>query len=245
MVATPRARPSAASSASDHGAVVGAVAGRLDDDVAVEAEEVAQREQLLLAGVDRRVLALRRVGEDVAGAEHVAVGVDRAGRRDVGRLAGVRVEREPVGVGRERGSHPQLQSSCAQGVVETRVDPAGVALSRPAPRRPRPGRARRRTAWCRRSSARSRGRCRGPRRPSPTPNRMLSTSMTSKQQVDAGLVVDAGVEEDVLHDVLAQRRLASACRRARGSGPSGRAPHRRRAGSPAAGPGSRRTGRPG
>ena len=47
----------------DHRAVVGAVAGGLHDDVAREAEVVAQREQLLLARVAGRVLALGRVGE--------------------------------------------------------------------------------------------------------------------------------------------------------------------------------------
>ena len=47
----------------DHRAVVRVVAGRLHDHVLVEAEEVAQREQLLLRRVARRVLALRREGK--------------------------------------------------------------------------------------------------------------------------------------------------------------------------------------
>ena len=62
----------------DHRAVVGAVAGGLHDHVAREAEVVAQREQLRLAGVARRVLALGRVRKLLAGAEHVAVRVDAA-----------------------------------------------------------------------------------------------------------------------------------------------------------------------
>jgi hypothetical protein len=40
-----------------------------------------------------------------------------------------------------------------------------------------------------------------------------------EQQVDARLVIDAGVEEDVLHHVLGQRRPLAACRRAREAAP--------------------------
>ena len=47
----------------DHRAIVLAVAGRLHDHVLVEAEEIAQREQLLLGRVAGRVFALRRVGK--------------------------------------------------------------------------------------------------------------------------------------------------------------------------------------
>ena len=60
----------------DHGAIVGAVAGRLHDDVAIETEMVAQREQLRLAGVAGRVFALGRVGELSARPEHMAMGVN-------------------------------------------------------------------------------------------------------------------------------------------------------------------------
>ena len=80
-----------------HRAVVGAVAGGLHDDIAREAEVVAQREQLLLAGVARRVLALRREGELRAGAEHVAVRVDGTGRQLEAGLARVGVPVEPTG----------------------------------------------------------------------------------------------------------------------------------------------------
>ncbi len=54
---------------------------------------VAQREELSLAGVAGRVFALGRVRELGAGAEHVAMRVDRAGRQ---REAGLRGAVEPV-----------------------------------------------------------------------------------------------------------------------------------------------------
>ncbi len=76
------------------------MAGRLDDHVALETEEIAQREQLLLGRVAGRVLALGRIGEHVARAEHVAVGVHRAGGRLVAGLSGIGVERQVVGVHR-------------------------------------------------------------------------------------------------------------------------------------------------
>jgi hypothetical protein len=66
-VATPRALPFDALQRIDQRAVVGAVAGGLHDHVLVEAQVVAQREQLLLAGVARRVLALGRVGNCAPG----------------------------------------------------------------------------------------------------------------------------------------------------------------------------------
>ena len=65
----------------DQRAVVVAVAGRLDDDVALEAEEVAQREQFLFRRVARRVLALLRIRKRGRRTEHMAVRVDRAFRR--------------------------------------------------------------------------------------------------------------------------------------------------------------------
>ena len=64
-----------------HGAVVLAVAGGLDDHVLVEAEKVAQREQLFLRRIAGRVFALRRIGEFGLRPEHVAMRIDRAGRR--------------------------------------------------------------------------------------------------------------------------------------------------------------------
>jgi hypothetical protein len=42
------------------------MAGGLHDHIALKAQVVAQREQLLLAGVARRVLALGRVGKLIA-----------------------------------------------------------------------------------------------------------------------------------------------------------------------------------
>ena len=45
------------------GAIVVAVAGGLHDDVALEAEEIAQGEELLLGRVAGRVFALRRIGK--------------------------------------------------------------------------------------------------------------------------------------------------------------------------------------
>ena len=75
------ARPAVARAARvGHRAVVGAVAGGLHDDVAREAEVIAQREELRLARVARGVLSLGRVWKLGAGAEHVAVRVDRARR---------------------------------------------------------------------------------------------------------------------------------------------------------------------
>jgi hypothetical protein len=65
----------------DHGAVVLGVAGRLHDDVLVEAQKIAQREQLFLRRVARRVFALRRVGKFRLRTEHVAMRIDRARRR--------------------------------------------------------------------------------------------------------------------------------------------------------------------
>jgi len=60
----------------DEGAVVGAVAGCLDDDVAGETEPVAQREQLLARGIAGRVFALGREREALAGTENMTMGID-------------------------------------------------------------------------------------------------------------------------------------------------------------------------
>jgi hypothetical protein len=62
----------------DDGGIVRAMTCRLHDHVAREAEMIAQRKQLVLRGVARRVLALRRERKGVAGAEHVAVRIHRA-----------------------------------------------------------------------------------------------------------------------------------------------------------------------
>ena len=60
----------------DHRAVVGAMTRRLHDDVAIEAETVAKREQLRLAGVARGVFALGRVRELGPRPKHMAMRVD-------------------------------------------------------------------------------------------------------------------------------------------------------------------------
>ena len=80
----------------DHRAVVGAVAGRLHNDVAGKAEVIAQGEQLRLARVAWRVLALGGIGEFGPRAEHVAMRVDAAGRQGEARLAGAVEPVEPA-----------------------------------------------------------------------------------------------------------------------------------------------------
>ena len=55
--------------------------GALDDHVALEAQEVAQRKELLLGSVGGRVLALRRIGKHVARTEHMAMRIHGAGRQ--------------------------------------------------------------------------------------------------------------------------------------------------------------------
>src|SRR5262249_57441293 len=69
----------------------------LEDEVLVEAEEVAQREELLLRRVARRVLALGRERKRRLRPEHVAVRAHRAGRRRICRLRRVRMERDIPG----------------------------------------------------------------------------------------------------------------------------------------------------
>src|SRR6187549_3815416 len=60
--------------------IVGAVTGRLNDDVLIEAEMIAESEELVLRGIARRVLALRRVRKLIAGPEYMTMRVDGAGR---------------------------------------------------------------------------------------------------------------------------------------------------------------------
>ena len=50
-VATPRARPAELRSASDQRAIVGAMTGALHDHVALEAQEIAQRQELFLGRI--------------------------------------------------------------------------------------------------------------------------------------------------------------------------------------------------
>ncbi len=83
----------------DQRGVVLAVAARLDDDVLVEAEIVAELKQLLLRRIDRRVFALGRIGEAARGTEDVAMRIDRARRNLEARLRRVRMERNVRRVG--------------------------------------------------------------------------------------------------------------------------------------------------
>ena len=130
----------------DERAVVVAVTGRLHDDVALEPEVVAQREQLFLRGVAGRVLALGRIGERRARPEHVAMRVHRAGRHHESRLRRVRVEGQIVGI----HDHDALRSARASALELSRrnSDPpwpaARAARARPCRPRPRPGSALRR-----------------------------------------------------------------------------------------------------
>ena len=81
-----------AASASTHGAVVGAVAGRLHDHVAREAEKIAQRAQLFLRRVAGRVFALGRVRELRAGPKTwQCASTAPGGARNVG-FDGIRME---------------------------------------------------------------------------------------------------------------------------------------------------------
>src|SRR5215470_8770536 len=78
----------------DHGAIVLGMARGLDDHVLVEAEEVAQREQLFLRRIARRVFALGRVRKFGLGAEHVAVRINRVRWRLESRLRWIGMERD-------------------------------------------------------------------------------------------------------------------------------------------------------
>ena len=82
----------------DQRPVVGAVAGGLHDHVALEAQKVAQRKQLILRRVARRVLALGRKRKLRGGAEHMAVRIDRARRHTPARLGRIRMKDQPVGI---------------------------------------------------------------------------------------------------------------------------------------------------
>ena len=63
-----------------HRTIVGAVTGRLHDDVAREAEVIAQGKELFLRGITRRVFARLRKGEFGRGPENVAMRIHRARR---------------------------------------------------------------------------------------------------------------------------------------------------------------------
>ncbi len=65
----------------EHGAVVAAVAARLHDDRAIDAEMAMQCRQHLLGRVLWGVTPVRRIGEFGGRPEHVAVGVGRPRRQ--------------------------------------------------------------------------------------------------------------------------------------------------------------------
>ena len=81
----------------DQRPVIGVVAGRLHDDVLVEAEVVPECEQLFFRSVARGVFALRRERKRRLRPEHVAMRTDRAGRRLVRRLRRVGMKRDVAG----------------------------------------------------------------------------------------------------------------------------------------------------
>src|SRR5262249_24988899 len=110
-----------------HRPIVLAVARGLHDHVLVEAEKVAQREQLLLGSVARGVLALRRMGKAALRPEHGAVRIDRARRRPVLRLRRVGMERDVA------CAHRHRWRLLAASVLATRR--ARARATRPAPRR--------------------------------------------------------------------------------------------------------------
>jgi hypothetical protein len=70
----------------DQRAIVGAMAGRLHDDIARKAEMIAQREQLRLRRIAWSIFALGRVWKLAARAEYVTVRVDAARRHLEARL---------------------------------------------------------------------------------------------------------------------------------------------------------------
>ena len=73
------------------------MAGRLHDHVLIEAEKVAQREQLLLGRIAGRVFALGRVGKRRFRAEHMAMRIDRTRRWLVFRLRRIGMKRDVAG----------------------------------------------------------------------------------------------------------------------------------------------------
>ena len=79
-----------------HGAVVGAVAGGLHDDAAGKAQAPAQFPEFLFGRIAGRVLAVGSVGEQVAGAEYVAMSIDCARGHGERRFGRVWVECQPV-----------------------------------------------------------------------------------------------------------------------------------------------------
>ena len=87
--------------------IVGAVAARLDDDVASEAEMIAQREEHVRPGIFGQIFGLGREGEVRHRPEDMAMGVDRTGRRRVERLGRMAVP------GSDASHIRKLRSPCA------------------------------------------------------------------------------------------------------------------------------------
>ena len=95
--------------------IVTPVARGLHDDVLVESEKVAQREELLAARVARSVFALGREGEDGSRSEDVAMGIHCSRWHCEGRLRGIRVPVEPIGVFHECGAHLAARIASRRG----------------------------------------------------------------------------------------------------------------------------------
>src|SRR5262249_49788811 len=116
----------------DHRAVVFAVARRLNDHVLVEAEKVAQRGELLLGRIARRVFALGRVGELALVPEPVAGRVARPRRRPIFRLGGIGVEGDVAWTHRHGGVSLLVFNSTAPNaagaVAACALSPAGRRL---------------------------------------------------------------------------------------------------------------------
>ncbi len=89
----------------EHGGVVRAVTGGLHQDVARDAQVVAEGEQIRLAAVAGGVLPLGREGELGLGSEDMAVRVDRAGRQGEPGPGGAVVPVEPAGGLGGEGAH--------------------------------------------------------------------------------------------------------------------------------------------
>ena len=150
--ATPLALPFEASSASTMARLSLEWHERLHDHVLVEAEKIAQREQLFLRRVARRVFALRRIGKFRLRPEHMAMRIDRARRRLEFRLRRIGMERDVTR--RHRHAASPLNCHAREGGFNPDVTDRRLRdVSSPAPAT-RPGR-RRRTWWraraCRRA----------------------------------------------------------------------------------------------
>src|SRR5262249_36409003 len=96
----------------DHRAIVLRMTGCLHDDVLVEAEKVAQREQLLLRRVTRGVFALARIRKFAFGPEPVAVRIDGARRRRKFRLRRIGMKGDVAWTHRHGRALPGLSLYC-------------------------------------------------------------------------------------------------------------------------------------